>query len=418
MFATLVLAFFAGNTWYVDVNAPAPGNGSQANPYHSIQFALNQATTINGDTLSVAPGVYHENITFQKRVVVEGTAGPLLTILRSATTTGNVVLSLVPDGFVNGSYEAAALAGFTIDGTGNAGGTGAKVDIDDSVLGLRRCIVTGFTSGLGVHQNMSNWIDMYQCTVSGNQNGARSDTFVSGGAITLAGCILRHNSVDAVNSNTSIGYLAYHSCVPSDLIAAGNGSFSGAPGVWNAAARDFHLKPLSPCIDYAGGFGLPLDPDGSQPDVGALTYDPNYAPNPTTYCTPKTNSAGCPLLMSWAGDASLSGPDNFVLSAQPALNNKPGLFIWSRGALASPFSGGTLCLRSPIVRGSQLSTGGNPTGNDCSGMFTWPFTQAYMAQKGIAAGEILYAQAWGRDQGFPAPNNAQLSDAIVFPIGP
>ena len=107
-----------------------------------------------------------------------------------------------------------------------------------------------------------------------------------------------------------------------------------------------------------------------------------------------------------------------MLRASPALNNKPGLFLWSRGAQAAPFGGGTLCLKSPLVRGAQISTGGSPSGSDCTGAFAWPFTQAYMASKGIVAGDVLHAQAWGRDPGFAPPDNVQLSNALVFPVGP
>jgi hypothetical protein len=52
------------------------------------------------------------------------------------------------------------------------------------------------------------------------------------------------------------------------------------------------------------------------------------------------------------------------------------------------------------------------------GVFTWHLSQAYMASKGVTAGPILYPQAWGRDQGFAAPNNSKLSDAIVFQVAP
>ena len=70
------------------------------------------------------------------------------------------------------------------------------------------------------------------------------------------------------------------------------------------------------------------------------------------------------------------------------------------------------------MRGTGLGSGGNPSGNDCSGAFDWHVSHAYMASKGLTAGTIVYAQAWGRDPGFAAPNNSQLSDAIVFRIEP
>ena len=44
----------AQNTWYVDDDGTAPGSGSQSDPYTSIQYAIEQSSTQEGDTLMVA----------------------------------------------------------------------------------------------------------------------------------------------------------------------------------------------------------------------------------------------------------------------------------------------------------------------------------------------------------------------------
>jgi hypothetical protein len=36
----------------------------------------------------------------------------------------------------------------------------------------------------------------------------------------------------------------------------------------------------------------------------------------------------------------------------------------------------------------------------------------------LAPGNIYRIQAWGRDQGFAAPDNTSLSNALQVPIGP
>src|SRR5688572_21284203 len=59
----------AQTTWYVDGSAVPPGDGSQANPYTSIQYALAQATTQDGDTVLVLPGTYAENVDFLGKAV-------------------------------------------------------------------------------------------------------------------------------------------------------------------------------------------------------------------------------------------------------------------------------------------------------------------------------------------------------------
>ena len=80
----------AQTTWYVDVHAAAPGLGTQVSPYASIQYAHNQATTHNSDTILVAPGVYNERLTITKRVIVRSSDGPLSTALKP-TVNGTVV---------------------------------------------------------------------------------------------------------------------------------------------------------------------------------------------------------------------------------------------------------------------------------------------------------------------------------------
>jgi hypothetical protein len=52
----------AQTTWYVDGTGTAPGSGTQLDPYTSVQFAISQPTTLSGDTLLVATGVYFESI--------------------------------------------------------------------------------------------------------------------------------------------------------------------------------------------------------------------------------------------------------------------------------------------------------------------------------------------------------------------
>lgn len=52
----------AQTTWYVDSAGTAPGAGTQLDPYTSVQYAIAQASTLSGDTLLVAAGVYTEHL--------------------------------------------------------------------------------------------------------------------------------------------------------------------------------------------------------------------------------------------------------------------------------------------------------------------------------------------------------------------
>jgi hypothetical protein len=71
-------------TWHVALNgSDITGNGSEANPFSTIQHGINAAA--NGDTVLVHPGVYKENINFNGKNI---TVGSLF------VTTGDVVYIL------------------------------------------------------------------------------------------------------------------------------------------------------------------------------------------------------------------------------------------------------------------------------------------------------------------------------------
>ena len=119
------------------------------------------------------------------------------------------------------------------------------------------------------------------------------------------------------------------------------------------------------------------------------------------YCTAKINSLGCTPQIYGVGASSATAGAGFTINAMGVINNKPGLVIYTDGGqAATPFLGGTLCIGAPIRRSIGLSSGGNPA--------------AFLQSPGSA----VSAQVWGRDNGFPAPNNVTLSDGLQFTVGP
>jgi hypothetical protein len=139
---------------------------------------------------------------------------------------------------------------------------------------------------------------------------------------------------------------------------------------------------------------------------------------PTIYCTAKQNSLGCTPMIGSTGIPSLSGPDNFHVTASNVLNNKLGLMLWSLAPASNPFGGGTLCVQQPIVRTTAQYSGGSTDGDDCTGSYSFHLSQNYMVQQLLAANTSVYAQYWSRDPGFSPPNNIGLTDAIEFTIVP
>ena len=93
-----------GTTWHVDVNGTPPGDGSPGNPYASIQHAIDQATTVDGDIVLVAPGTYVEtDVEFTQTVTHEWNHG-LGEIVTSLLEAGMELTGLVEHDRV--PYEA------------------------------------------------------------------------------------------------------------------------------------------------------------------------------------------------------------------------------------------------------------------------------------------------------------------------
>ncbi|MBK8180839.1 MAG: S8 family peptidase [Planctomycetes bacterium] len=144
---------------------------------------------------------------------------------------------------------------------------------------------------------------------------------------------------------------------------------------------------------------------------------------PYTYCTGKVNSLGCTPAIQWLGTPRVTDTSGFTIQCTNLRNNKPGLLLYSSaGSAGTPFQGGTLCLSSPIRRTPGGTSGGSSAPvNDCSGVLSIDFLAFAHGTLGgtpaanlLLAGTPVWAQWWGRDPGFPAPDNTSLSNAMTF----
>ncbi len=127
--STIAFGFCIGVSAYggtVFVNAANGGfeDGTLANPYNTIQEGVNAA--LNGDTVSVAAGVYEEQVDFlSKNISVVGAGAELTTIRTPAVRTVNLTRTDLPSCsgtravdsvvWIQGTTNAT-LKGFTIDG--------------------------------------------------------------------------------------------------------------------------------------------------------------------------------------------------------------------------------------------------------------------------------------------------------------
>jgi len=142
------------------------------------------------------------------------------------------------------------------------------------------------------------------------------------------------------------------------------------------------------------------------------------------YCTAKLNSLGCLPAIGSSGVPSASAGSGFVVNAINVRNNKSGLLFYGiTGRRAVAFQGGTHCVQPPIKRSFSIFSGGTPVGNDCSGVYAIDLNAFALGELGgnplpalRIPGTMVNCQWWGRDPGFPAPDNTTLSDALEFVI--
>ncbi len=389
----------AQNTWYVDVRAAGPGDGSSVNPYQSIQTAIDAPTTGLNDSILVRPGVYEETVYIwsPKRLHLKSTDGPLVTVIRHS------------------GHAVTAQYGSTVEGFTLVCPSGGAVGRVVFLVGgeLKRCIVLGNSQIRGIYID-GGLVD--HCVVARCGQPVSTTPYPLG---VIRSSVLSDNAtpfrVDDwahTNSNFEITH-----CIVDHIFGSAPTTNIALPPLFrNATGHDFHLRSTSPCID-AGDPNDPLDPDGSVSDIGPIPFDPNYAPN-AVYCTAKVNSQGCTPAIEALGTASSTAPVPFEISCANELNQRSGLLFYGYAPHDIPFQGGYLCVHAPVQRTPLLSSGGSTTGDDCSGVYVYDFNAR--VQSGVdpllEPGREVFAQFWSRD---PASSfNSNRSDALRFRVQP
>jgi len=418
--ALLAVTASAQTTWYVDLNATPPGNGSQASPFTAIQPALSNAALQNGDTVLVAPGVYAEQILFVtgKGVTLLAPGGPAVTRIEP-NAPGTHIPWVVEQNF---AIPNCTIEGFTISGDKVASSVGVR----SAGLYVRHCVVIGnkkATPGASAFPGaglLCEW-DLFaeNCTVSANFSGTTLGQ--AGFGLFARDSIFQGNTVDLDSftaNNSSISY-----SLVGNLSTGGIGNIVGNPAFWSSPTRDYHLMSTSPCID-AGNPASPLDPDGTRADMGALPFDTTYIPAPFVYCTAKLNSCGQLPAISFVGAPHAGATSGFTISTTGARQGKPGLLLYSGvGPGQSSFSGGTLCLAAQSIRrGIPVVATGGSGGAACDAVLSIDWAAFASGQLGgtphpvlTSIGRRIDVQWWGRDH---PTNGVLLSAAIQYGVAP
>jgi Tol biopolymer transport system component len=172
----------------------------------------------------------------------------------------------------------------------------------------------------------------------------------------------------------------------------------------------------SHAVFYSARAGYIPGDTNSTDDVYVI--DTHASADIAAYGTAKPNSQTCVPVVGCSGIPYASGFDSFFVIATQVLNRKPGLLFWGRAPANIPFGGGAMYVHSPQVRTPVQDSGGSASGDDCSGSYSFHFTQSYMTSRGLSAGDEIFCQYWSRDPGFAPPDDVGLTDALRFTIAP
>ncbi|MHC4428647.1 MAG: dockerin type I domain-containing protein [Planctomycetota bacterium] len=303
-------AVHAGTLYVDDDNCPGPGTGTEADPYCSIQDAIDAA--VDTDEIVVAPGTYFEVINLLgKAVTVRSSDGPETTTIDAQQTGGTVV------GCWNGEGADTILQGFTI--TGGMGGTafGSGMINNESTPTVINCMFTGnhglFGGGMwnidssptvinctfsanvtdnagGGMLNIDSSPIVANCTFSGNSaTSGRALACGSWGSndpheVEMTNCILWNGGDEIWNSGGPTIDITY-----SDVQGgwSGSGNIDADPLFVDPENGDFRLSPGSPCIDAGDNTAVP---EGITTD---LAGDPRFVDDPDT---PDTGNGDPPIV--------------------------------------------------------------------------------------------------------------------------
>lgn len=282
-FVISTLALGTGSIVFSSSSASAANTIEVPQQVSTISAAISQAQ--NGDTISVSPGTYHDNLNISgKYISIVSTNGPGSTVITPNSPGPVVVWQNVP---FSGGLQGR-LQGFTIENgssntsqTGQAGGitlaNGADVQLTNDVVTSN----TSSNPGGGIIVNSSNPV-ISNSTISNNSSASL------GGGLLIVG-----NSNPTIYSSTITGNLAAEGggawidsgsqpILVGDMITnntangSGGGGEGGGIGMRTSVAGVIEDSTFSGNVAWYGG-AIDLETQGGAPSIIDNTFTNNSA---------------------------------------------------------------------------------------------------------------------------------------------
>ncbi|MBM3977733.1 MAG: hypothetical protein FJ299_12180 [Planctomycetes bacterium] len=354
------------------------------------------------------------DVTDAVTVYVDNTPPPLPTNLGSSTHTENVWTNdtTITYTWTQPADNVSGVDGYGIFTSSAPGLPGTTKDIEQ-VLSYAESLTQGtWYFMLRPVDNSGNWNASYASTgpykidtTAPTQPGVISS---SSHTVNVQSCTTTVATSWAASSDALSGLAGYLGVWNTSAVFDPTGATNLAAGATStstnigssAVARYFHLRAR----DAVGNWGV------------TRHFGPVYANSNSvlSYCTAKTNSLGClPTIGTNAAQPSKSA-GTFTVTCTNVLNQKSGLLFWGASSSATPFQGGYKCVGNPTVRTVAVNSGGNATGNSCTGSYSFVFSTAYMNSVGLSPGDTVYAQWWMRDPA--SASTTGLSNAVTFTV--
>ena len=268
-------------TLYVDAANTGFEDGTLANPFNTIQEAMDAA--LEDDTISVARGIYYGGLQLNKGIQLISQEGPQVTILDGLS--GNVI-----SGWYVDSYHNYYIKGFTLTGAGMVS------LVRTSYVTMENCIFRDSSDGFAFYLSLGSGFTARNCLLLNMPGLAVHSMFNAGPRfenVTLdragAGFRAVYSNIQLFNTSISnvdtafyfnSGYwgsvsgsnvnLWNNQFVSNDLSLVGIANMTYVDPRFVAPPEDYRLRAGSPLIDAGIDIGLPYV--GAAPDIGAYEY--------------------------------------------------------------------------------------------------------------------------------------------------